>query len=230
MTERVEIGNAILYHGDCLEILPTLPKVDAVVTDPPYLLGSASTRSPNGRERSRLGEWTNARLFVIAWMQPCWSMISNNGSMWICGNWRGLPVHMMALDSIGAPLTSVVVWDKEWIGVGPMNGLRQRYELVFHSAKGEGVKSRSIPDIWPEKWASQRPSGHESEKPIGLMRRCVEAGGGETILDPFMGSGTTGVACANLGCKFIGIEIERKYFDIACERIAAAQAQHRLFA
>ena len=75
------------------------------------------------------------------------------------------------------------------------------------------------------------PSAHPFQKPLAVMDWCLtKIPDAQTILDPFMGSGTTGVACANLGRKFIGIEIERKYFDIACERIAAAYAQGRLFA
>ena len=70
---------------------------------------------------------------------------------------------------------------------------------------------------------------HPTQKPIRLIEWCIEKTAG-SVIDPFMGSGTTGVACANLGRKFIGIEIERKYFDIACERIDAAYAQGRLFA
>ena len=72
---------------------------------------------------------------------------------------------------------------------------------------------------------------HPTQKPICLMEWCLSfVPDAQTILDPYMGSGTTGVACANLGRKFIGIEIEEKYFNIACERITAAQAQLRLFA
>jgi DNA modification methylase len=71
---------------------------------------------------------------------------------------------------------------------------------------------------------------HPHQKPVTLIESLLAKLPDKTILDPFMGSGTTGVACANLGRKFIGIEIERKYFDIACERIAAAYAQGRLFA
>jgi DNA modification methylase len=223
------IGNATLYCGDCLEILPALGNVDAVVTDPLYLMGSASTRAPAGRSRSRIGDWSNAAIFYTAWMTHAWGKLAENGSMWVCGNWRGFPTYQIALDNLGAPLSSVVIWDKEWIGVGPLNALRQRYELVFHSAKGEGIASRSEPDIWPEKWASKRPSGHESEKPVSLMRRCIEVGGGDLVLDPFMGSGTTGVACAKPGRRFISIEIEPRYFDIACQRIEAAYDQSDLF-
>jgi DNA modification methylase len=76
------------------------------------------------------------------------------------------------------------------------------------------------------------PREHPTQKPIGVMSWCIShlPSSTNTILDPFMGSGTTGVACANLGRKFIGIEIEKKYFDIACERIDAAYSQGRLFA
>ena len=73
--------------------------------------------------------------------------------------------------------------------------------------------------------------GHPTQKPLKVMRWCIaQAGNPKTTLDPFMGSGTTGVACMNLGRKFIGIEIEPKYFDIACERIENAQRQARMFA
>ena len=223
LSEDVEI-----WMGDCRDILSMIGSVDAIVTDPPYLIGSASSRSPSGRFRSRIGDWSNASIFYSMWMKECWNKLSENGSMWICGNWRGFPTMQIALDEIGAPLSSVVIWDKEWIGVGPTNGLRQRYELIFHSAKGIGIKDRSEPDIWPEKWASSRPSGHESEKPVGLMRRCLESGGGKIVLDPFMGSGTTGVACVNLGRKFIGVEIEEKYYNIARRRISDALKQPHL--
>jgi site-specific DNA-methyltransferase (adenine-specific)/modification methylase len=74
------------------------------------------------------------------------------------------------------------------------------------------------------------PKVHPTQKPVGVMEWCIKKlKNSELVIDPFMGSGTTGVACANLGRKFIGIEIEPKYFDIACERIAAAYAQQRLF-
>ena len=229
MAEKVTIGNCELYLGDCMEVLPQLGAVDAVVTDPPYLMGAASTRSPAGRSRSRIGDWSNAAMFYSAWMREAWDRVSDNGSMWVCGNWRGFPTYQIALDTLGAPLSSVVIWDKEWIGVGPLNALRQRYELVFHSAKGSGIASRSEPDIWPVKWASKRPSGHESEKPVGLMKRCIEVGGGGIVLDPFAGSGTTGVAAVLCGKRFIGIEIEPRYFETACRRIEQAYAQPRLF-
>jgi len=231
MTNRIEhIGDATLYLGDAREILPSLGQVGSVVTDPPYLMGSAATRRGAGTQ-SRIGEWTNAAVWYADWMGLCWSLVSSDGAMWICGNWRTHPVYAMSADKIGARVSSVVVWDKEWIGVGSIKGLRERYELVFLLAKDDFcIEDRSEPNIWPVKWASHRPSGHDSEKPVELMRRAVGLSPRATVLDPFMGSGTTGVACANLDRRFIGIEIDPGYFDIACRRIAEAHNQPRLFA
>ena len=229
MTEVVTIGNATLYHADCREIIQTLGMIDAVVTDPPYLMGSASSRSGKGF-RSRIGDWTNAALWYADWMKSCWQAMPETGSLWIGGNWRSLPVLTIAGDSFGASMASVVVWDKDWIGVGSMKGLRQRYELIFQFGKSAfGVDDRSEPDIWVVPWSSQRPSGHESEKPVALMQRAVGLCKGEIILDPFMGSGTTGIACAQSGRSFIGMEIDERYFDMACKRIECAQKQAKLF-
>lgn len=127
-------------------------------------------------------------------------------------------------------MTSVVVWDKDWIGVGSLKGLRRRYEIMFqYGMSGYAIENRSEPDIWVVPWSSQRPSGHASEKPVGLMERAISLAIGSVILDPFMGSGTTGVACVELGRKFIGIEIEEEYFEMACKRIDQAQRQGKVF-
>lgn len=220
-----------LYLGDCQEIFPALvqERIDAIITDPPYLMGSASTRSGRGF-KSRIGDWTNATLWYAAWMERAWNLLSADGSMWICGNWRSMPVMTLAADTFGATMASVVIWDKDWIGVGSNKGLRQRYELIFQFGNETfGIANRSEPDIWKVAWSSQRPSGHESEKPVGLMQRAISVAESKTILDPFMGSGTTGVAAVNLGRKFIGIEIEPKYFDIACRRIEEAARQSDMF-
>lgn len=226
------IGNATLYEGDCLEVLQELrPKASCVFADPPYLMGSASSRAPAGRFRSRVPDWQNASMFYSAWMALCWSALADDGALWICGNWRSMPTLMIAADAIGAQVASTVIWDKYWIGVGPLNGLRQRYELVLHLAKdNHAIGDRSEPDIWRIQWSSQRPSGHESEKPVGLPRKAIDFCPNGLVLDPFMGSGTTGVAALAAGRPFIGIEMGAHWFDVACERITNATRQEQLFA
>lgn len=195
------IGDCTLYLGDCLEILPALPKVDAVITDPPYGLGSKL----NG------GSWGNA------------------------GSWDEKPINNLCdIISIGQ---LKIVWGGNYYSLPPSRcwlswfkpdapPSMAHFELAWTNLdKNSRQISQSIAATNSER------IGHPTQKPIVVMLKSIEyAGNPQTILDPFMGSGTTGVACANLGRKFIGIEIEPKYFDIACERITNAYRQERLFA
>jgi DNA modification methylase len=118
------------------------------------------------------------------------------------------------------------IWDKktgcgsEYEFIFERNGSKNFRVARFYLINSE-VAASFTGDVW---------TGHKSQKPLQLMIWCVkQAGNPQTILDPFMGSGTTGVACVQLGRKFTGIERERKYFDIACERISRAQAQGQMF-
>ena len=216
---RVEqIGDATLYLGDCLEVLPTLPKVDAVITDPPYGMALDTDYSGfngwsgKGHEYAPLigddvrfdpAPWLAKAPVCIFWGAQyfCHSLPESGG--WLVFNKRG---H-------GAP-SEICFGDCElaWANV--------KQSVRMHSQVWHGVS----------RWSTEGRH-HPTQKSVGLMKWCVEqAGDPQTVLDPFMGSGTTGVACAQLGRKFIGIEIEPKYFDIACERINNAYRQARMFA
>jgi site-specific DNA-methyltransferase (adenine-specific)/modification methylase len=202
----IQIGNATLYLGDCMDILPTLPKVDAVITDPPYGLG----------DRMKGGTWAEKQEFkdMVVWdtAPPSIENLLNIASKAkICvfwgGNYYGLPASRCWL-----------VWDKQ-NAVPTMSDC----EIAWTNLDAN-TKRFSHP-------VGRVLNGHPSEKPLRLMEwtiQTVKASG--VILDPFMGSGTTGVACMNMGKTFIGIEKEQKYFDIACQRIEYAQKQERLFA
>ena len=190
------IGDATLYLGDCLEILPTLPKVDAVITDPPY----------PGYEYS----WPVPPIESVP-LPAVRSFVF----------WPANTVFPM-------PHTARHVWSKCNVLIGDAEPYEEIYELhgkvtnlVFrHAVINCEMNATLNGDVYYK---------HPTQKPIRLINRLVQRVG-FSVLDPFMGSGTTGVACMNLGRKFIGIEIEEKYFNIACERIRAAQAQGRLFA
>ena len=215
MREEI-IGDARLILGDCREVLSTLSGVDAVVTDPPYGIGES--RSGNGT-RSALaisrdyGEaaWDDrpiddSLLVLVRSVSPLQIIFG--------GNYYPLP-----------PSSCWLVWDK-------LNGENDfaDCELAWTNLRGA---VRRIQYRWHGMIRqNNEPRGdHPTQKPVGVMTWCIEQlpDGCETILDPFMGSGTTGVACARLGRKFIGIEIEPKYFDIACRRIEQAQCQKDLF-
>ena len=208
------IGDATLFLGDCLEILPALPKVDACVTDPPYGIGEAK-KNHASRDRFHVSreygtsDWDNKTADEAISL----AVDMARQSVVFGGNYYRLP-----------PASCWLVWDKE------NSGDFADAELAWTNTKGA---VRLLRHRWNGMIrASERDTQrvHPTQKPIVVMEWAIGFTAAETILDPFMGSGTTGVACANLGRKFIGIEIEERYFDIACERIAAAYAQGRLFA
>jgi DNA modification methylase len=216
VTQPVIIGRATLYLGDCRDILPTLPKVDAVVTDPPYGIGEAA-----GKNRSRgllaqskdYGDDTwddtpiDAETIAKIVEKARFSVIFG-------GNYYLLP-----------PTSCWLVWDKEngdtdfadcelaWTNI-PKAVRRIRY--MWHGMLRANKEQRG---------------DHPTQKPVGVMKWAIGhvPPPAETILDPFMGSGTTGVAAVQMGRSFIGIEREPKYFDIACKRIEDAQRQGDFF-
>lgn len=232
--ERVQIGDATLYLGDCLEILPTLPKVDAVITDPPY---GINTKSDGTGKLNPWADLTNAAFFYADWISKCKRLLcrkkpEGHGSLWTFLNWRSMVTFQKASCDMGWPIESLLVWDKQCIGTGGTRGLRPSYEMVALFCHGDWtVQNRGLADVQRWKWASAKPTGHPAEKPIEGLEWVVNNGSehGDVVLDPFMGSGTTGVASIALGRKFIGIEMDRRWFDTSCERIAAAQSQGKLF-
>ncbi len=204
---RIEtIGDATLYLGDCRDILPTLGKVDAVVTDPPYGIGI--TRSN--------------RLAVSRGM---------GGK-----SWDDEPVDSATLAAILALAPEAIIWGGNYFDLPPT-----RCVLVWDKVN-EGRDFADIELAWTNIDAVARiyrlrPMNmdggkvHPTQKPEALMKWCLsKLSGRGAVLDPFMGSGSTGVACALHGQPFVGIERELSYFDIACRRIEEAYRQPRLFA
>jgi len=206
------IGNATLYLGDCLEILPTLPKVDAVITDPPYGIRADKHNSkppgdPNGwRHYGPEIGWDSCR------QAEAIRRVTNMGVPAVV--WGGNYYTDVLPPSMGW-----LIWDK-----GQADFSLADVEMAWWS---EWKAARRL--LFPRALAIKDGGHHPTQKPTQVMEWCVEKMPNGTILDPFMGSGSTGVACMNLGRKFIGIEIEERYFQIACERIANAQRQQKLF-
>jgi len=205
------IGNATLYLGDCLEILPTLDKVDAVITDPPY--GIDWIPRINHQEQY----WVDDKQFDptpfldigeqhLFWGANYFCRLLPHTNDWF--TWMKRPSSGFEGDSRAYSMAELA-----WSDFGCRTRVKTH---VWDGGKRAGTKEN-------------RDFNHPSQKPVEIMEWCVRYSEG-CVFDPFMGSGTTGVACMNLGRKFIGIEIEPKYFDIACERIEQAQKQMRMFA
>ena len=211
MAEKVAIGNAELWHGDCREILPLLPQSDLILTDPPYGIdyGNAGgfAESSGWKNWRGTAEWDKER--PPGWM---FGLMLEKGKA--CVIWGG-----NYFTDLLPPTMRWLVWDK-----GQRNFTLADCEFAWSS---ENKAARVL--TLPRAEAAQDGKEHPTQKPVRLMAWCLDMHQkAATVCDPYMGSGTTGVACAMLGKAFIGIEHERKYFDIACERIARAQAQGHL--
>lgn len=218
-----EDDSVTLYHGDAMEILPELTagSIDLVVTDPPYVIGAVSAGSL-GAKSGGWADMMNSALWFSAWYRSVDRLLRHDGAMWSFCNWRSLPVVMRAAVDAGLPITSTMVWDKQWIGPGGQQGLRPSYELCCLFAKPDfAIPDRGVPDVWQHKVGSYKATGHPAEKPADLMRRIIRVSGkaAPLVLDPFTGSGTALVAAQAEGVRAIGIEAEEKWCEVAANRL-----------
>ncbi len=233
--EKVIIGDATLYLGDCIDILPTLDKVDAIITDPPYGESThANAKSNRGSKSDKksidFDSFTAEKLSIIL------GICAGKCDRWIIGTmeWR----HIMEFD-LNPPNGLELVRMGVWIKTNPMPQISsdrpaQGWEGIAYLHSTSGVKKK-----WNGGGAHGNYIGsivtdgvHPTGKPLALFSGFIKnfTDRFEIVLDPFMGSGTTGVAAIQMGRKFIGIERELKYFEIACKRIGQAYAQGQLFA
>lgn len=227
MTFREEIiGDCRLILGDCREVLPTLGKVDAVVTDPPYgvmlgEMGHGDERRKNQQSYSQFSDTPDyVKEIVIPAIEQCISIA--NCCLVTCGN-----RHMQSYpkwDDFG-------VW---WNPAGTSRG-KWGFQLavtpILYYGKDPRAGKNQYASSLTGHFDRSETIDHPCPKPLPFMKWLVRKASLETqvVLDPFMGSGTTGVACVKLGRKFIGIEIDEGYFNIACDRIRKAYAQPDMF-
>ena len=204
-----QTDDVTLYCGDCLEILPHLGKVDAVVTDPPYGINLQPSKDTNkGRQKFKDVAGDDVKF------DPTPYLGFDDVILWGCNNFCDrIPTHQ----------GQWYFWDKV-----TRNGLKVRIaegEFAWHK---RGTKPRAFRHLWSGAYRaseSGQKSQHPTQKPVALLEWCLSHVGGSTILDPFMGSGTTGVACIKTGRKFIGIELDPAYCEIAKQRIEKALSE-----
>jgi site-specific DNA-methyltransferase (adenine-specific) len=190
----VTIGDATLYHGDCLQA-PAMQDGAVIVTDPPYGMNKFARDT-----------------HIPTWLH----MAGGRPVATFCG--------VVGMRDYPTP---------QWVGAWVRQGSTQRIGALKGFNNWEPILFYNLPALNNDVLAEPNyhdETGHPTTKPTKLIRRLTALMPAGSVLDPFMGSGTTGVACAQLGRKFIGIEIEKKYFDIACERIDNAYRQQRMFA
>ena len=191
-----------LIHGDCLEKMKDIPdkSIDLILTDPPYGIGvqrvNCASYRKDSRSRKKI-DWDNS--FVLDLFLPELLRIGKNLIIW------GANYHNVFLDKGGC-----IVWDK----LQPLPDSSQcEIASVTHYKKVFKYTQR-----WTN-FVNTKETEHPTEKPVSLMEYCIDIFKAKSVLDPFMGSGTTGVACKNKNINFIGIEKDDKYFEIAKKRI-----------
>lgn len=234
--EHVSLPGADLYRGDCLAVLPglTVP-FDAVVTDPPY---SSGGQSKGDRARSTgdkylnsggtkfpdfLGDTKDQRSYLhwsALWMGLCAERLADGGLMIVFSDWRQLPVTTDAMQAAGVTWRGVAVWDKTGGARPYKGGFRSQAEYIVWGSKGPLRGEAYSPGVFR---VNPLAGGkfHQVGKPLPLMEDIVAACGAR-ILDPFMGSATTGVAALQQGKHFVGIEASEHYFRVAIERLGGS--------
>ena len=219
--EKQTIGPHTLYRGDCLEILPTLGKVDAVVTDPPYGIDIGGAGTIGGAGMVRPKEYGKSEWDKHPMSKAVFAAILTATDQWIV--WGG-----NHLAGIMGPSRGFLFWDKRC-----QNGWDDNFSEAEVAWTNTVDRAKGLRHLWAGALrASEQGKNvrqHPTQKPIVLMEWCIGFTKGTAIIDPFMGSGTTIVAAHNLGRVGIGIELEPKYFDIACKRVEQAVAQQSLF-
>lgn len=244
MSGRVEtIGPCTLILGDALDALQDMPEesIDAIITDPPYCSGSVSeskrTSSPGQGLRSenlrRFGWFvgdnmgTAGLMFLLRSVASAGrTVVKTSGSMIAFCDWRMLPNLAPAIESAGWRYQNLIVWDKGSMGLG--TGFRAQHELAMHFTAGSPqYHDQGTGNVIRESRVESEDREHQAQKPVGLMKRlcrvaCPEFG---KVLDPFMGSGSTALACIKTRREFIGVERDVSCFEIAVNRIRKAWAE-----
>lgn len=225
--------------GDCLKLMKQLPdgSVDLVVTSPPYNLKNSSG---NGMKDGRGGKWENAALLngyenyndcmphdeYAKWQRDCLSemlrILPENGCIFYNHKWRVQRGLIQDRQDIvkGFPVRQVIIWRRNGgINFNPGYFL-PTYEVIYLIAKPKfklAPKANAYGDVW--EFSQENGNDHPAPFPAQLIERCISSTNAEVVLDPFMGSGTTGLAAKRLGRAFVGFEISQHYCEMATERI-----------
>ena len=228
-------NDIVLQQGDCLELMKEIPdgSIDLVATDCPYhIVSGGCTNKGKGDGIFERKKASDGKLFkhneikFSQWLPEVYRVLKDGSHCYIFINGRNLKQLQTDAEDTGFKFQNLLVWEKG--NVTPNRYYMGACEFILMLKKGRSktINMTGTPNILKV----QNPIGkklHPAEKPVELMQKLVinSTKCGETVLDPFMGSGSTGVACLDIDRKFIGMELDEQYFEIAKERIETAQRE-----
>lgn len=220
------------HFGDCLRVMKEYEDetFNAIVTDPPY---GIDFQSNHRRATPKLNKIANDKLPFIWWLYDAYRLTKPGGQLICFCRWDVQEAFVKAIEWAGYTIKSQAIWDRDIHGSGDLDGsFGPQHDVIWHAVKGEGamlygVRPKSVIRI-------QRPQGaallHPNEKPVALMRYLVRAvcPPEGLVLDPFMGSGSTGVACVQEGRQFVGIELLEEHYNTSMSRLTQGQTAMQL--
>ena len=211
-----------LWHGDCLELMKNIPdgSVDLVLTDPPYGMGFKSNyrkEKYNEIRNDKSLEW------LERYISECCRVLKNNSAIYCFCSWHNVDVFKQAIEK-KFKIKNILIWEKNNTSMGDLKGsYAPKYEMIIFAHKGRKLLNGfRYADIIKANRTGNK--NHPTEKPVDLLETFIKnsSGENEVVFDGFMGSGSTGVACVNTNRRFIGIELDDGYFNIAKKRIEEA--------
>ena len=216
---------SVLLHGSCLDYMPIIPSesVDLVVTDPPYLINYKTNRRKDKNHEfcSPITGDTDFKL-IQNYIRECFRIMKDNTAMYMFCSPNTVDIFKKELERYFT-IKNMIIWVKNNWTAGDLKAqFGKQYEILFLVNKGRKFfNGKRLSDVWFFDKITGKEQLHQNQKPLDLIEQCIEkhSNEGDIIFDGFMGSGTTGVACKKLKRKFLGIEISKKYYDLAKKKI-----------
>ena len=215
-----------LIFGDCIEKMKQIPdeSIDLIVTDPPYLMKYKSKMRKDKTHDfcSEILNDDNEEL-IIDYIKECYRILKNDTAMYMFCNSNRVDFFKQHLELNGFKIKNMIIWVKNNRTAGDLKAqFGKQYEIIFLVNKGRKIfNGKRITDVWEFDRVAGKKQLHQNQKPVELLEQCIlkHSDENDIVFDGFMGSGSTGIACLNTNRRFIGIELEEKYFNMAKERI-----------
>ena len=216
----------LIYNEDCIKGMSKLKdnSIDLIVTDPPYLMDyKTNRRNDKGHDFCKAIIGDNDEDLIKSFIKESYRVLKDNSAMYVFCNSNRIDFFKKEIETAGFKIKNIIVWVKNnWTAGDLKASFGKQYEFIILANKGRAFfNGKRLSDVWEFDKVVGKNQLHQNQKPLELIERMIlkHSKPGGLVLDPFMGSGTTGVACIKHGRKFIGYELDKRYFEIAEKRI-----------